>query len=202
MHTSTHTHLENVRLLHASRRLDWRFLLPDPSLGIVGYLGPSRGSLLDALRLFSTSTDVLSGAQALADHPAAYDLIVINDASARALDAARRALKPGGSLYAEFGRVPVTRLSTTLRSASALVGLAQASGLIDVRAHWHWPSFEGCTRIVPVDDGDAFAFVLTHGRAGAGAHVKGATARLLARSGLLGWTVPCLSIVGQAPGQR
>ena len=35
--------------LQLSRRLDWRFLLPNPHLGRVGYLGPSGGTLPRAL---------------------------------------------------------------------------------------------------------------------------------------------------------
>ncbi len=202
MHTSSHTHLETVRLLHASRRLDWRFLLPDPSLDAVGYLGAPRSSLLDALRLFSTSIDELSDAQQLATRRAHYDVVVLDDASPGALAVARSALKPGGSAYAEFRRFPVTRLSTTLRSAASLVRHAHTSGLTGVGAHWHWPSFDACTRIVPLDEGDAFTFVLTHGRAGTGADLKAAAARLVARSGLLGWTVPCVSIVARAPIDR
>ncbi|MEP0762273.1 MAG: hypothetical protein HRF48_05990, partial [Chloroflexota bacterium] len=37
-------------LRQAIRRLDWRFLLPDPALGRVACLGRAEGSLAEALR--------------------------------------------------------------------------------------------------------------------------------------------------------
>src|SRR5215216_5694129 len=79
--------LHSDALLQASRRLDWRFLLPDPSLRQVAYSGPGRGALLDSLRLFSESLTLLD--PAVADGAQAqYDLMV---ASAPAYPALARA---------------------------------------------------------------------------------------------------------------
>lgn len=39
-------------LLQASRRVDWRFLLPNPALGRVAYVGPVDSEHAASLRLF------------------------------------------------------------------------------------------------------------------------------------------------------
>ncbi len=51
------------RLLPASRRLDWRFLLPNPELRNVLYVGPAHGALWESLRLFSASLTVVDEPQ-------------------------------------------------------------------------------------------------------------------------------------------
>ena len=56
--------LDADALLQASRRVDWRFLLPDPNLGRVAYLGPRRGALLDSLLLASVYVELLGERQA------------------------------------------------------------------------------------------------------------------------------------------
>src|ERR1044071_531014 len=62
-------------LLQASRRVDWRFLLPDPNLGRVAYFGPARGALLESLRLFSAA---LALGEAASSGGAQHDLVVIH----------------------------------------------------------------------------------------------------------------------------
>jgi hypothetical protein len=41
------------------RRIDWRFLLPDPTLSQVAHIGPAQTTLLESLRLFSESLTVI-----------------------------------------------------------------------------------------------------------------------------------------------
>jgi aminoglycoside phosphotransferase (APT) family kinase protein len=79
------------------RRVDWRFLLPDPR--------PARtlclcdGELRDAVRLISDSVVFVD-----ATEPASFDLVVDAGASEETLAAAARAVVPGGHLYVEDAR--------------------------------------------------------------------------------------------------
>ena len=49
--------------LETSRRLAWRFLLPNPHLGRVAYLGPASGTLPRALREFCDSLTTIAPAR-------------------------------------------------------------------------------------------------------------------------------------------
>ena len=57
--TGSYTQTQSDALLQASRRVDWRFLLPDPNLERVAYLGPANRSLWESLRLFSAALAVI-----------------------------------------------------------------------------------------------------------------------------------------------
>ncbi|MFN8473409.1 MAG: hypothetical protein U0822_14560 [Anaerolineae bacterium] len=105
------------------RRVDWRFLLPNPH--------PSRAVCL--------SSGLLAEAVGLtAEHmvePAAArgcDLAVAVDPDAKTLDAAVAALRPGGACYTEWYSPlsgGLTRIRRRLRQA----------GLTDVTFYWAWP---------------------------------------------------------------
>jgi hypothetical protein len=185
------------RTLPASRRLDWRFLLRDPSLERVAYIGPRSGALLDAVRAFSREVEPIGrGSLADAAHRSRYDLLVVEQASVGLVRQAGPVVKPGGSIYAECDRLSVAHLPAALQPASFYRRAARAAGFSDVRVHWHWPTFATCTRIVPLDEPTVLAYLLVRGRSGAAARARTAAARLLVGSGLLGSTVPCFSIVG------
>jgi hypothetical protein len=193
--------LDADALLQASRRVDWRFLLPDPNLGRVAYFGPKRGALLDSLRLFSAT---LAADEAAGVGGAQYDVVV---AHALSLDGLRRAaglVRPGGFLYVEaYGLAHRRRLgrgfSRWPRFAADYVAAVERLGLADATAHWHWPNFESCAEIVPLAHGDALLLAIRRRRSGAGARVKSMLGRLLLRSGLFARLVPCFSVVARKP---
>jgi hypothetical protein len=62
--------------LQISRRSDWRFLLPDPNLGQVAYLGAPCGTLAESLRLFSESHIVIGMPCENAGTTRQYDVVV------------------------------------------------------------------------------------------------------------------------------
>lgn len=205
--TSSAAELHSDALLQASRRLDWRFLLPDPSLRQVAYSGPGRGTLLDSLRLFSESLTLLD--PAVADGAQAqYDLVVASAPAYPALARAAAAVRPGGFLYVEVYR-PFRLLrrrargaaagTPQLRDAADYVAVIERQGFGEVAAYWHWPNFENCAEIVPLDDRAAVLLAFARRRSGAAARLKSAFGRGLVRSGLLAWAVPCFSIVGRKP---
>src|SRR5262245_31091445 len=89
------TQLDTDALLQASRRVDWRFLLPDPNLRQVAYLGPAHGALLESLRLFSASLALSEAASAQ------YDVVVAHNPPLDTLRRAAGLIRPGGFLYVE-----------------------------------------------------------------------------------------------------
>ncbi len=185
-------------LLQASRRLDWRFLLPDPSLREVGYSGPARGTLLESLRLFSESLAILDGS---ANGAARYDVVVARAPARAALERAAAAVRPGGFLYVEVERSfrPGKHRS---RGPANYVAVIARLGFDEVAAYWHWPSFEACAEIVALDARDALLLAFARRRSGAAARLKSAFGRALVRSGLLARVVPCFSVVGRRRADR
>lgn len=179
-------------LLQASRRLDWRFLLPDPALRSVGYSGPARGALLDSLRLFSESLAMLDSGDAAAQ----YDLVVARTPKPAALARAAAAVRPGGFLYVEV-RQSLRPGGPRPRSPADYVAVIARHGFEDVTAHWHWPNFEACAEIVALDQRNALLLALARRRAGSGARLKSAFGSALVRSGLMARVVPCFSVVGR-----
>ena len=196
-------------LLQASRRLDWRFLLPDPDLRQVAYLGPARGPLLESLRLFSDRLRVVKMSKKGYQPAGSYDVVVTIDPSPEALQAAAELVTPGGFLYVEgFGlawlvqqwRRAGSRLRRNrmpLRYPAGYFPILRPLGFHEVQAYWHWPDFETCTRIIPLDDQGALLYTLaTHGP-GIAARAAALFGRWLVRSGLLPWLAPCFSIVAR-----
>src|SRR5258705_4072811 len=84
--------LDADALLQASCRVDWRFLLPDPNLGHVAFLGPARGPLIESLRLFSAAL----AANDAAGQDGLYDVVVAIAPTYAALRRAATLLRPGG----------------------------------------------------------------------------------------------------------
>jgi hypothetical protein len=190
--------MDNDTLLQASRRVDWRFLLPDPNLGAVAYIGPARGALPDSLKLFSESLTVI------AERPGTiaerYDVVVAHNPSDSQLRKALDLIRPQGWLYMEryhpFSRKGLRRGERPRFPADELRALRQR-GLDELVAYWHWPNFESCAEIVPLLDSSALLLSLGRRRSGKGAALKAMLGRALVRSGALPFLAPCFSIVGR-----
>lgn len=171
-------------VLNRIRRLDWRFLLPDPSLGRVVYLGAAESGLLAALQASGVPVTVLAGDGD--DHErASFDTAVVARPTPHDLAAAAELLRPGGWLYAELRGSPgaARRIADPLRR----LGFAAA------QRHWHWPDFERCTRILPLDDVGALTYGLVKGQGGA----RAVLLRGLIRSGVLPWLARSVSVVAE-----
>ena len=122
-----------------TRRLDWRFLLPDSHLGRVAYIGAGEGLLLPALQVFAESL------RRPFEYPMAnesVELLVAQGVAPSQLRAAMSRLAPGGVVYWEIN--PIRRLF-----ASDWTGLHRL-GLEPIDTFWHYPDFERCELIIPL----------------------------------------------------
>jgi hypothetical protein len=170
--SETQRHMNADTLLQASRRLDWRFLLPDSTLRRVAYVGKTQVALLESLQIFSDRLDVWetnsltqdSRAQALG----AYDVVVAHDPTYAALQQGVALTGSGGYLYVEarsllaFGRRRFSSASWfTLRprlwSLTDYIRTLKQLGMDTIAAFWLWPTLEACTKFIPVDDLATFA---------------------------------------------
>lgn len=179
-------------LLQRSRRVDWRFLLPNPRLGRVVYFGPPDDPLREALADFSESVTDASALEA--DEPEAFDIAVLRAQPAETLTHARTLLKPGGVLYAEIQRRVGRDIPWTLRRYASN---AERAGFRHVETFWNWPNYTRCTKILPVDDPSALASVVVNNRRGPLAWLILNATRLGYHLGAVGWVAPCLSLIAR-----
>lgn len=202
----TGAEVDSDALLQASRRVDWRFLLPDPDLGRVAYIGSARGTLVESLTLFSTSLTLIErGARLDAGvDPGRYDIVVVSDPTIATLRRAAALLRSGGWLYVEayspFSRPRRLSRSEPLHFVRDYVTVLHRLGLVEVEAYWHWPNFEACTKIIPLDKHPALLQVLAPRQTGV--RLKALLGRWLVRSGVLALVIPCFSIVAHSCANR
>ncbi len=145
---------EGLRLTERSRntllrRVDWRFLLPNPRpRKTVCY---AAGTIGDAVALIS-DTVVIRGRDSAVD----CDLAVAVNPDAATLRAAWNALRPGGSLYVEWRSCDLT----TGASARRLRRL----GFRDVLSYWPYPNPAWCfpQLWVPLESRGALQYCLDH----------------------------------------
>ena len=192
--------------LQAARRLDWRFLLPDPRLGDVGCLAPADGSLLAALRLLSRSVELVEPNDGTVGE---YDLVVSGSLNNQHLVVAAQLVRPGGHIYGEAPGL-TARVWSRIRgvdwrpgpssSPAELLTLASTLGLVELQTYWHWPDFVNTSQIIPLGYDAARQLALIPVGQGGRGRMKLAAGSLLLRSGLLKRLIPCFSLVAQRPG--
>ena len=137
--------------LELVRRLDWRFLLPDPALGDVVHCGLKQGMLLDALRLTATRVGPLRERSL---RGGACDVGVAINPSATKLSRMADLVRPGGALYIEADRERWTLSSARagarpLRTASDYLRECRRLGLVDATVYWSWPDHDNCLELIP-----------------------------------------------------
>ena len=198
-------------LLPHLQRLDWRFLLADPELARVGYVGRTDSGLLASLRLVSPVVEVLAEPPGPgAREPAAprYDLVVASEPGGRELARAAAWVRPGGTLVVE-----ARRASRAPRPGSATDGGAPerplghpeviarfpALGFDPPCSYWLWPDFERCTRIIPLDDPAGIRYAFSHGGRGLKHRLGARLGQGLAGLGLLSTAAACVCAIGRRP---
>lgn len=197
-------------LVEASRRIDWRFLLPDPFLGDVACVAPLTDALAKSLQLFCASLTLLSVDQADGDRPdGLFDVVVACDPSSDAVRQLATLVKPGGFLYLEArGLTSLLRLrqqpdrpgrfrGSRMWRPTLYTNMLQRLDFIELQTHWHWPDFESCKMMIPLDNSAAIRHALDRGGRGLKARLRRGMGRILHWSGLLTWTVPCFSVLAR-----
>lgn len=188
--------------LHLWRRLDWRFLLPDPRLGTVVCCAQADEDLLAALQLIKPiALRVMPTSQLGLDAEGWADVAVLISPSATDVRQAVHAIRPGGWIYAEVSR----SVLSGGRGTHTLLGVRRAfraAGLHDTVLHWHAPDFASRARIVPLDQPEIVRGTLLryeHVRFG---HLKSLLGRGALRIGLFPLSVAQGSVLGRRPGNE
>jgi hypothetical protein len=128
------------------RRVDWRFLLPNPRPARAICFGSGR--LIEAVKSVMDQVTVSCQQQ-----QGEYDLAVAANPDRATLLAAWRALKPGGSCYAEWSWPRCGMLSGIQRCL-------QAAGFTDIRFYWAGPSRSHPRFWVPLESQGALHYFL------------------------------------------
>jgi len=180
------------RDLQIARRLDWRYLLPDPRLCRLALIGRPQGALLEALQLFSEKLTVIpSSAQPTQPLAANCDVAVVCSSEPGAVALASSALRTGGYLYWELG---TTRWRFSLRSCHAAL---RKHGFDEIKVYWCRPTFEECLEMIPLSEPSALTFALSRRLGGTHRWLFQAAVRLLAGIVIPVGLVSCRSVVAR-----
>lgn len=192
-------------------RLDWRFLLADPSLDRVGFVGDAGEKLLQDLERASRSVDILDGSETRSE-AGDYAIVVACDPSKDELSRAAARVIVGGRLVvvlqgtAGGGRArrdgTGTRSKRSPQRTDEVAARLGALGFDELRTYWHWPSWRHCTRIIPLDDPRAVRYALTRSGQGLAARVRAWLLRQLLEMGRLSWVTTSTTIVGRQAGRN
>jgi hypothetical protein len=191
---------DNDALLQASRRLDWRFLLPEPELGRVACVAIDGPDLAESLRLFGSEPTVLE-AGGRWEELAPHDVVVLRNPAGAELAAAVPLLRPGGWMYVEVDGAGGRRLPGGRRTARGYAAALRRLGLVEVQGHLHWPDFRSCRVIVPLGDALAVRLALARRRQNASARLLVRLAPLLAACNLLAAVAPSASVLARRPAR-
>lgn len=146
--------------LRSVRRLDWRFLLADPSLDSVAYLGAGADGMLSALRAHSRSLRVLNRGESEVHANAGFercDLVVVQAPRRNDLLLAASSLRPGGWLYCELPSSEQRSVESEFLSPARARTELETAGIEVVETYWHNPDFESCTRMIPLSQATVLA---------------------------------------------
>jgi hypothetical protein len=198
-------------LLQLSRRLDWRFLLPNPELGRVACFGANEELLVSALQLFSASLTLVEPGVRPLIQDTLYDVVVAPQPSPDELPQAVTLVKPGGFLYVEARRTSAFKAMWRhwkYRNAPQASGwqhprhymrVIEGYGMVEIAAHWHWPGFTTGTEIIPLAEQTALLNILQRRQSSRRLRLKPLIGRWLLQSGGLMQLVRCFSIVARRP---
>lgn len=197
--TQNDRRVERDGQLQASRRIDWRFLLPRSQLHKVAYLGPDDGLLLQALKQFSESLIVISPPYytlSVPSNDSDFNLAVLQSSSLADLGCVTSVLNDNGRLYWEICRTNWQE-RLRLRHFRDYIAALEHLGFYATQVNWHRPDFDSCLEIIPLDNPTALGYVFSRRPDDMAGQIKLATARSLSQLRLLPRLVPCLSIIAR-----
>jgi hypothetical protein len=184
------------RDLQIARRLDWRYLLPDPRLRDVTLIGRPDGILLEALQAFSEKLNVVASSSRTTPivlHTS--EVVVLRSSDLAAIPLARMALRSSGYLYWEL---EANRQRVSLPSCLAAL---RTHGFDEIATYWCRPNFEECLEIIPFREPSALAFVLSRHFSGTRQWLIRLFVRLVAGSEIPARLISCWSIVARKTAQ-
>lgn len=180
------------RLLQLSRRIDWRFLFPNPNLESVLYIGAADQNLIDALKSFSKSLCVADSVSEVQEAGEQFDVAVLQNPSQELLQQVSQLIYPGGMLYLE-----INKRSTLAESVEFL----SRHNFLNVQTHWHWPNFESCTSIIPTNDKATLGYFLSKPKKGIRGTLLSLTAKAMFHCGLSHRLFHNVSVTAQRGGE-
>lgn len=196
--------------LQRARRLDWRFVLPDPTPGRVGYLGPPDPELLAALREAGWQVTVIPSEPGPGLDPLSrdrtvpdaarpgLDLVVVARPSGRSLTLGARHVRTGGSLYVAcdgpFGGSWRRPRPLDPRGVSRRL---ERLGFTDIRNHLIVPRRSRQSAIVPLEDDGALRLLLRRHRGVVGLRPVEIVAQALRRTSWLARIAPSSGVVAR-----
>ncbi len=202
--------------LRLARRLDWRFLLPEPALGDVLLVGRSDSELEAALAARARSVRVLDPASRGDGLPErSADLaVIVGGVPASVLRRVQQALRPGGWIVAEVRGIAGWRPSQVRGAALGEPHrMARRLGAVTRSPVAAWlavPSHGSATALLPADDPAALA-AYARRRLGSLGPIAAPIATAAARLGLatplgpasilLARTPPAAGAPGALPGE-
>jgi hypothetical protein len=183
--------------LSLSRRLDWRFLLPDPRLQNAACVGRCDPQLKKSLELFSPTTVFHHEAAALAAETRDFDLLIVQGSRTALVNAAAQRVKPGGSIYIEYRRRLASPSTWLITPAKATKQLRQL-GFENIDVHWHWPNFTSATSFLPIHEGDSAArYFFKHQATSFRGCCKSTVGKLAIALGFRNLLIGCFSVTGR-----
>jgi Phosphotransferase enzyme family len=172
--------------LEASRRLDWRFLLPGPPGRVLLFspLGPEAAAVLEREARCAEA----AGVAGRSGEAPPFDLAVLRDPNTRELADAVARLGREGVVYVETTR-PVIRpvVRRTLRRL----------GFESIEAYWHLPGFEDASAIVPLAERNAVRYLLGRPRGRRAGRLAARLGSYLVGTPLLGLVARNVSLVAK-----
>ncbi len=210
---------KSVNELQLVRRLDWRFLLPNPSLTSVAYIGQNNQTLLSALQYFcETVYFVNETAHFKENHKrqSRFDSVVVTSLNFSDIEKACTLLKDGGYLYWEIERTGwINSLNKKKKSQQSVnssnngvikgfkdfgnlhkhIAFLKKLGFTDIEINWHRPNFDKCLEIIPLNNPTALDYYFSRDRTDLAGQFKIVAGRLMMKSGILKYVVPCVSVV-------
>jgi len=208
------------QIVQISRRIDWRFLLPQPELRNVAFIGSAEEELIEALKHFSESLKIFSPATAESEsveNLERFDVVVVNSASPTVVQWAYEMLKPGAHLYWEIKRGKSSQSQSEKKvqprngSMNSIVRdsfprfahirsykqCLRETGFREIEVNWHRPGFKNCKEIIPLDNPRALQYVFSRQQSSFQGRLKLWGGQFLNISGLLPFIVPSFSLIAK-----
>jgi len=207
--------------LQMSRRIDWRFLLPDPNLYSIGFYGFYDAALITALESSSQSFSIIHDLQQKDDlrtEQQVFDLVVLRSLEWKDVEKVKTLIKKDGLLYWEIDRRKWFSLAAhdnqgsqqdkfsvfagwqnrlCLYNTKKHIAILKRLGFTKIDIYWHRPDFERCLEIIPLNNNLALKYVFSRYPNSLFGKIKLAAGIGIRKMGLLAHIIPCLSIVAQ-----